>query len=289
MTDIRSLDLMNDSYQRLTENELANLGIVLGAYRSFRGNRRSHVAYVGMPITTGKRFYDVLTQEGVQTREELAAKLGPDALWELVIKPNIAEGIAFADELGQREDLLFIAPSVFEAKKWRWSQDAYMSLWYRVIGEVAGSHRVIYGWEYTDGGLKEVFFSMLLQWRCIRPTTEQIAINEFGLTNLQPMKDFLPDNGFYPNKMAEYEAMWKMRVFDAGKEEIRIDKALAMAVAAIQDLRERGFACDDLFNIAWKMMLIPFFSPFMMSDDPMKKDLTPLYWESREQLKSTQN
>src|SRR3989344_7082840 len=116
MDDRQLLGVVNESYEKLTELELTNLGIVLGAYRSFRGDRRSHIAYVGMPITTGKRLYDVLKQEGVVTREELIAKCGKDSLWELVIKPNVDDGIAFADELGRRENLLFIAPSVFEAK-----------------------------------------------------------------------------------------------------------------------------------------------------------------------------
>ena len=49
------LDGVTGEYTKLTEDELANLNIVLGAYRSFRGDRRAHVAYVGMPITAEHR------------------------------------------------------------------------------------------------------------------------------------------------------------------------------------------------------------------------------------------
>jgi len=175
-----------DSYARLTEDELANLGIVLGAYRSFRGNRRAHIGYVSMPITSGRRLCDVLCEEGVRTVEELTAKCGKGALWERVMQPNINEGIAFTDGLGKREDLLFIAPSVFEAKKWRWTQDAYMSLWYRVIAEMAGRHVVMDGWEYSNGGVDEVLFSLYLRWRIFRATTLQIGIDHFGLKNFLP-------------------------------------------------------------------------------------------------------
>jgi len=281
MENREMLDMVNQSYEKLTEQELTNLGVVLGSYRSFRGNRRAHIAYVGMPITTGKRFYEVLTREGVKTKEELITKCGPASLFELVIKPNIDEGIVFADELGRREDLLFIAPSVFEAKKWRWTDDAYMALWYRVIGEMAGRHIVMDGWEYSYGGLREVFFSMLLQWRIIRSFNLEVANQEFGL-NLQP-------NQFYPSASDEIQAMWKMRIFDANGNEIRLDQALNKAVKAIQDLQERGFECDNLFNITWKLMQIPFFSPFLMSADPIRRDMSPLYYGAYDQLHSMKN
>ncbi|WKZ28988.1 MAG: hypothetical protein QY323_05705 [Patescibacteria group bacterium] len=223
---------VTESYDRLTEDELRNLGIVLGAYRSFRGNRRGLLAYVSMPITSGKRYFDVLTEHGVTSAEELAAKAGKDALYELVIKPNIREGVAFADQLGEtRKDLLFIAPSVFEAKKWRWSQDAYMSLWYRVIGELTGKHYLMDGWEYSTGGVKEVMFTVLMQ--------NQAFLDAFR------MKDFLPD---VPEERLreEYWAMREVRIYDAQGQDINVIKAVEMIVAAVADLRKRGLPCQEL-------------------------------------------
>ena len=247
------LDEVNGEYDRLTENELVNLGVVLGAYRSFRGNRRAHIAYVGMPITTGKRYYDVLSEHRVRTPEELALKLGPRAISELVIQPNIREGIAFADALGIRKDLLFIAPSVFEGKPQRWTQYAYMALWYRVLGELAGAHFVMDGWEYSTGGLKEVLFSMFMQWAIIRPYTKQAAIRTFGL------KNFLPSMST-EDERNEFDAMRKIRVYDSSGAEITVDRALEKSVAAIYDLKDRGFACDELLEPAWKLMQTPIVS-----------------------------
>ncbi len=247
------LDEVNGEYDRLTENELVNLGVVLGAYRSFRGNRRAHIAYVGMPITTGKRYYDVLSEHRVRTPEELALKLGPRAISELVIQPNIREGIAFADALGIRKDLLFIAPSVFEGKPQRWTQYAYMALWYRVLGELAGAHFVMDGWEYSTGGLKEVLFSMFMQWAIIRPYTKQAAIRTFGL------KNFLPGMSA-EDERNEFDAMRKIRVYDSSGAEITVDRALEKSVAAIYDLKDRGFACDELLEPAWKLMQTPIVS-----------------------------
>ena len=266
MEDQQLLHCVHDEYSRLTENELSNLGIVLGAYRSFRGSRRSHIAYVGMPITTGERYYTVLKEQGVKNQAELIAKLGSNSLWELIIKPNIEEGIAFADTLGSHKNLLFIAPSVFEAKKWRWSQDAYISLWYRVLGELAGSHYVMNGWEYSSGGVKEVLFSMFMQWAIIRPFTKSVAIETFGLKNFHPGMTL-------EQERAEYEAMRKMRVYSSSGKEITIDIALFKIVDAIFDLKQYGFQCDDLLDAAWKLKQIPVLSP--LSCDPVSWSYAP--------------
>ena len=280
MSDLHLLNGVNDEYARLTENELGNLGVVLGAYRSFRGNRRSHIAYVSMPITTGKRYYNVLTEQGVKNQEELIAKLGPQSLWELIIKPNIEEGVSFGDMLGRQKDLLFIAPSVFEAKRWRWSQDAYISLWYRVIGEFAGSHYVMDGWQYSSGGLKEVLFSMFMQWAIIRPFTKDVAIENFGLKNFHSGMTFNEEN-------AEYEAMRKIRLYDSSGAEITIDVALLKTVDAITDLKQRGFHCEDLVAAAWKLKKIPILSPLscnMSWKDAPYNPITENYKSARRRL-----
>lgn len=275
---------VNAEYEKLTKDELTNLGVVLGAYRSFRGNRRKHVAYVGMPITTGKRFYDVLSEHGVHTREELATLFGSRALFDLVIAPNVREGIALADQLGKRDDRLFIAPSVFEAKPWRWTDDAYMALWYRVIGELAGSHVVMDGWEYSTGGVREVLFSMFCQWRIIRNYTAMGAAREFGLENFTPVMD--PSE-----KIRELEAMWAIRVFDASSNEITIDIALAKIVAAIEDLKTRGFEAKDLLAPVERMNAVLTLSPIslMFGERDILKGMhydpfTPTLSETRQRL-----
>lgn len=252
---------VSEAYDRLAEEELANLGIVLGAYRSFRGNRRQHIAYVSMPITSGKRLYDVLTEEGVGSTEELVAKCGKDALWERVMQPNISEGIAFADNLGRRENLLFIAPSVFEAKKWRWTQEAYMSLWYRVIGEMAGKMVMMDGWEYSKGGVDEVLFALYLQWHLFRRSNFKEGSRHFNL------KNFLP--GMSPGEiLQELEGMWAMRIFDSKGNEIRLDCALKLCADAIYDLRQKGLPYDTLLEKARKMKAVWAFAPcFYVPDD----------------------
>ncbi len=266
---------VNGSYERLTADELGNLGIVLGAYRSFRGDRRKHIAYVGMPITSGKRYFDVLCANGVKTTDELIAKLGKDALYELVIKPNIVEGIALADTLGAGKDLLFIAPSVFEAKKWRWSQDAYMSLWYRVIGEMAGAHYVMDGWEYSTGGAKEVTFSMLMQWRYIRHFNLDQAARLFQVQNIFP--DMSSDD-----RRKELEGMWGIRVYDQRGKELRIDDILDMLLTAIIDLHGKGLPYQDLLGPALTLKALPILSPLGPRGFHGVPPVTDRFWKAHE-------
>lgn len=279
------LEGIGAEYARLTEKELVDVGVTLGAYRSFRGNRRSHISYVGMPITTGKRFYDVLGANGVRTREELALKLGPKALFELVIQPNVREGIAFADSLGKKQDRIFIAPSVFDAKPWKWTDDAYMALWYRVIGELAGQHFVFDGWQYSTGGVREVLFSMFLQWRIIRKYNLEGAISHFGLKNFEPITA-------HSEKIDELEAMWGIRVFDSSSKEITIDLALQMVVEAIADLKTRGFPYQDLLEPAMRMKQIPVLSPLALSgvrEQFPSEPFTPTFERAGRALKQLSN
>lgn len=256
--DVPLLSDVNDGYDRLTETELTNLGVVMGAVRMLRGNRRGLLAYVSMPITSGKRFFDVLSANGVKSAEELAAKCGKDALYEQVIKPNIAEGVAYADKLGlEKRDLLFIAPSVFEAKKWRWSQDAYMAMWYRVIGEMAGHHYMMPGWEYSTGGVKEVLFSLFMQWNVVGRDRRRINDDYGTLTDAVGIKDFLV--GVPAERIdQELEEMRKIRIHSPSGIDVT-DYAIAWAVekvtAAILDLRGRGLPYKDLLDQALKMRL----------------------------------
>lgn len=274
------LDPMNDvtgSYERMSDDERVNMNVVLGAYRSFRGERRKLLAYVSMPITTGKRFFETLTANGVTSAQALAEKLGKDALYELVIRPNIDEGVALADRLGfERKDRLFIAPSVFEAKKWRWSQDAYMSLWYRVIGELAGAHYLMDGWEYSTGGVKEALFTFRMQWSML-PFKSDKAMAELDL------KDFFigktPDE-----RKAEMSAMRQVQLYAADGQPIFIDKALSMIVRAALDLRDRGLPYADLLEPAKIMRVVPFLCTVKYGMDYVPYGWQTPRWQESEAL-----
>ncbi|HVM73645.1 MAG TPA: hypothetical protein VMU13_02075 [Candidatus Paceibacterota bacterium] len=269
---------VNREYAQLTEHELANLGVVVGTYRSLRGNRRKHVAYVGMPITTGKRYYDTLIEHRVKTPDELNAKLGPLALWELVVQPNLREGSAFADRLGKERKLLCIAPSVFDAKPWQWSQHAYMALWFLVLGELSGRHYVMDAWEYSTGQAREVLFSMFLQWAGVTRSNLDEVKQQWGLGNFDHCTTV-------ERVREELENMRKIRVFDSSSRVIHSDVALAKCVDALYWLHDHGFGTQELEKIAWAMKQIPVLSLGCLNwEQPPYDPFTRIYDDARKRL-----
>lgn len=248
MNFLNDLAYPGQEYEGLSEKDKTGVDTVLGAYRSFRGKRRQHIAYVGMPITSGKRLYTVLESEGLRSAGELRKKYGKKAFHDLVVAPNISEGVNLADRLGLSSNFLCIAPSVFESREW--SQEAYLSLWYRVIGELAGTHFVPNEWEYSLGAVKEVIFSSLLQWRLIHLGTLKESVGLFGLKNFH--HDLPPEE-----IEAELNAMSKIRVMYEDGTELMIDGALEKCVNAIEYLIGHGFEWREHQKLAWQLMRVP--------------------------------
>lgn len=246
----------------LTEQELQNLNIVLGAYRTLRGDRRRHIGYVSMPITTGKLLYDKLIEGGVKSADEFKQKFGKETFFNEIVKKNIENGVNFADGQAKRENLLLIAPSVFNATPWKWSQDAYMVFWYRVILELAGKHMLMPGWEYSTGGIQEVLFTLLMQWGIINPGENIADAFSDGFT----LKNYVAKerNDEEKKEWEEYEEMQKIKIVDAKSSEIRIDTALEMIMNAISrlhttgldDLKQKNGPCANLIRLAQKIALV---------------------------------
>lgn len=210
-----------------------NIGIVLGAYRS----TLHPAAYVTMPITTGKLCYDVLERNGAKTIDELA-RTDKDSLWNDIIKPNIEQGVESARTLAELSPLPVIAPSVFEAKKQRWSQHDYMFLWFRVLEERAGHHYLLDGWQYSNGGAEEFVRSMEMQFGFINP--------ENGMEHFPKETDL----------EAEFKRIQKIRVFAQDGREIRLEEGAHLLKEAIKDLHRRGFKSPVLAESYWKLASI---------------------------------
>lgn len=116
-------------FQAMPPERQANIEIVSSAYASLFADK----AYFTMPVTTGRRYYDVLDRYGVKSVDELE-RIRPGALREEIILPNIEEGKNFASKIREDHELdAIVVPGVFEARKQRWSQEEYMVLWLRFI------------------------------------------------------------------------------------------------------------------------------------------------------------
>ncbi len=157
-------------FQALPDDRKANIEIVFSAYRSMQCDK----AYLTMPVTSGKRYYEVLDRHGVKSIDELEKKK-PGALREEIIIPNIDEANSFA-KLIDGVALPLVVPGVFEARKQRWGQDEYMVLWLRVLTSSIKELWLIDDWEYSNGGAMEFCRGIMLQYRFIEERTDRFAI-----------------------------------------------------------------------------------------------------------------
>ncbi len=157
------------AYAGLLDERRGNIDVVISAYESLNTGK----AYMTMPITSGKRLYDVMWSYGAANYEEFQL-WAPEALRAEVILPNIEAGLEFARTLQPK--LPLIIPGVFEARKQRWSQDEYMIMWLKVFtGQVREFH-LLPDWEYSNGGVMEFVRAMMIQFRFIDQRETPISI-----------------------------------------------------------------------------------------------------------------
>lgn len=183
-----------------------NIEVVESAFRSLL----SSIAYVSMPISSGKILYDVLEKYGVKNTKELKA-IDPQIIFKEVIEPNAAIGQAFAQEVMQRAKYPVLAPAIFESKNQRWDDGEYMALWYRVIEGKAKEIHLIDNWEFSNGGVEE--FVRGSEMRC-------------GLSELENNSD--------------------VRVMDGRGNDISLNRGAQMIAEALINLRSRGFEAPRL-------------------------------------------
>ena len=147
-------------FDALPDDRRANIEVVVSAYDSVLAGK----AYLTMPVTTGRRFYDVLDHYGVRTIDDLERRR-PGALRDEIILPNLEEANRFAAALVTGAPL--VVPGVFEARRQRWGQDEYMILWLRVITGSVTELWLSDGWEYLTGGAMEFCRAMMIDFRFV--------------------------------------------------------------------------------------------------------------------------
>lgn len=216
-----------EMFQNLSPEKQASIEIVSSAYASVFAEK----AYLTMPVTTGKRFYDVLDHYNVKSVEELEQKR-PGALREEIIIPNIEEGKALAAKIRHDNQIdALVVPGIFEARKQRWTQEEYMVLWLRFINSSAQEVYLSDGWEYSNGGAIEFVRALALR-------------NGFVHRDTKPA---------WPPK-------WIPDIYDHNGNGIELEKGIHKLMEAIADLNRRGYDTTTLRHEAslvetfmWKM------------------------------------
>lgn len=150
----------DEVFPQLPRERQDQIEVVKTAYDSVVAD----LSYLTMPVTAGKRLYELFDKYGVKSKEELERKR-PGALWEEVVLPNIENGKKLAQAIHARSGTNLIVPGVFDARRFEWTRDEYMVLWLRLITARAKEIYLAPEWEYASGGVAEFVRGMMLQFR----------------------------------------------------------------------------------------------------------------------------
>lgn len=212
-----------------------SVNIVLSAYKSHRNPEG--FAYFSMPVTSGKILYDVLEKYEVSNLEELLAK-DKNILYNEVIVPNIRNNTAAADIISKKTKKTVIAPGIFEAKKLRWPQEAYMFMWYRVLEEIVDQTIMSKNWQYSNGGVQEFVRAHEIKYNfCLSPR---------GVASYLPC--YVP-RSYWPvfkgeGKAKQYDDT--MSIVDHNLEPIPLQEGARLIASAIKELGIKGFDSEKL-------------------------------------------
>lgn len=183
-----------------TKTEQANT--VHNIMRTLRAIRNiPRCAYVSVPITSGKFFYDLLL------------KGTPNALQE-AINHNYMEGFKFVEELALWVDCPIIYPADLTPVHQEWEQQHFQALWLSIIAEKCSEVHMSKGWEFSNGGTEEFV-------HCF-----QLKLGVPKHSNLL----------FFNTKMDEAEELERMKnikVYDHKGDELSMDDGIEKIQAAI--------------------------------------------------------
>jgi len=261
------------------QNELF---LVLGAFRSIT----NPMAYASMPITTGKRYYDVLDKHGVKSIDDLLKK-DDKALVDEIIRPNIRQGIGFGKHLAEMLPYQVIIPAAFEAKRQKWTQGDYMFLWYRVLEEKAARIYFIEDWQYSNGCAQEFARGIEMQFGFVNPTNgmefqpgfadfkkefdelrskHAPLLKQFDIAPERRRKNFGTDLKAYHNAVNDlekehglldaYDSVREVTLFNHDGDELLINDGVRLISEAIVDLEERGFDVKCLARSLYKIFSV---------------------------------
>lgn len=220
--------LERDRLANSTKEMKDSIEIVLSAYRSVVGD----LTYVSMPITSGKKMYEILKSLGLKSQDELKTKMGNDFIYEQLIKPNIKTGTRSAEEVAKVNVGPVIAPAYFEARKQRWNQDEYMAMWLAMIEEKVNRVVLLDGWEFSNGGSEEYLHSVQMQ--------------------------------------AGFRSRTNMEIVSQDMKGVTLDKGTTLIGAALEKLHDQGCRSETLVDVFRSLVTVEkvFRCPEIMAETP---------------------
>jgi len=245
--------------QNSSSEMIVSLNIVRSAYRSIM---KGDLIYVSMPITSGERYYNILESYGVFEDQDLPEGV----LYNEIIAPNIQEFTAIAKKIQNKNpNRTVIAPSIFEAKKQRWSQEEYMYLWYWVLQDKISTG--VLADKFSNGGSEEAVGMNEIKYQMIK-TGE---INSLGLPHYMPTSCLKNGSGIAWQSRGKEKLKWlnpklydteghiistfdinhiregnKMEILNLDEESLSIEDNATIIRKTIENLKDRGFKTTRL-------------------------------------------
>lgn len=185
------------------------------ALAAFATLKAKNVTYVSVPITSGPRFYQYMTDFGHTSPDE--ARKDHDNFFKHVVEPNLKQGVDGSHHWVEKLHGTVIAPAEFEGRLRRqwgvidWGQDDFMGMWVPLIDEKVTNMVLLDGWEYSNGSGEEYLQAVLMQMGrrprgdiTIMDGEEGRPINlDEGLTLMSKAFKSVLARGIKPKNMAE--------------------------------------------------------------------------------------
>lgn len=139
-------------------------------------------AYLAGPISTGKRYYDLLSLHKLTTMEQLINHVGHNNYLELVRWPNVTEGEVIANRLRTNgvTNLINTGPLFVE----EWHGNDYMDLCFKLIEQKISTLYFHPEWAYSSGAVKEYLYCLQHEKRILNTDgtnlTADIAIKSIS-------------------------------------------------------------------------------------------------------------
>lgn len=181
---------------------------IMKTLRSFRNLRQ--LAYVTVPVTTGRVYYDVLREHPNIERGELMSR---------VISTNYEHGWELVEHLVQCKACPILYPADLTPLHQDWEQKHFQALWLNIIAELCTEVHLCDGWNFSSGSVEE--FTHVMQLRLGLPRDSHIV--------------------FYNTKSNEEDERERMRsiaVYDHEGNPVSIEQGIALVNVAIEELND---------------------------------------------------
>lgn len=140
------------------ENILREIRLTLSALTTVTNEpHRRGALYASAPVTSGERLYELMKELKLASPDDVK-RLHREIFAERIMRPNIADGVQFANDLRKKGFRLVIAPGAFFAKGW--AQEHYMSLWRQVIERYVRTVAFAPGWQWSNGCVEELLIAI---------------------------------------------------------------------------------------------------------------------------------